>query len=600
MYQNYTVASRPEQGPPRLAALRAQMAAAGVNAWLVPRGDAWRGEYVAPCDERLGWLTGFTGSAGFSVVTMDEAGVFIDGRYRLQVRKQVAMPEFTPVPWPEEQLTDWLAPRLNSGDVLGFDPWLHSIDEVKALHKTFDPKGVALKPLENLVDLIWTDRPAPPADPFTVHPLEFAGVDHATKRAQIATGLQAAGADAVVITLTDSIAWLLNIRGTDVAHNPIPHAFLILRADGTGTLFARPGKADDVRAHLGDDVAVQDQADFLPALAALGGKVQIDPANAASIIGSTLVGGGATLIPALDPCLMPKACKNPAEIEGMRLAQDRDAVAMINFLAWLDAEAPKGALTEIDIAVQLEGFRTATNALREISFPTIAGAGPNGAIMHYRVNEESNRRLNTNELMLVDSGGQYADGTTDITRTMLVGTAPSDSIENYTRVLQGLIAISRARFPRGVAGMHLDTLARFNLWTAGRDFDHGTGHGIGAYLSVHEGPVRLSRISDIPLREGMVLSNEPGYYREGDYGIRLENAITVVAAPALAGADARDMLAFETLTYVPFDRRLIDANHLSRDETDWINAYHDEIIRRYSPRLSGDVNVWLKQACAPL
>ncbi|WP_273688048.1 aminopeptidase P family protein [Ketogulonicigenium vulgare] len=599
MFQSFTVASRPEQGPPRLAALRAQMQAKQVDAFLVPRADAWQGEYVAPRDARLGWLTGFTGSAGFAAVTATEAGVFIDGRYRLQVRNQVA-DVFTPVHWPEVQLPDWLGERLNAGQVLAYDPWLHTASEVEGLRNHFTPLGIEMHPLENLVDAIWDDRPAAPDAPFFAHPIEFAGVPHGEKRAALAADLQKRKVDAVVITLPDSIAWLLNIRGNDVVHNPVPQAFLILNAGGGATLFARTGKVDDIRNHLGADIAIAEQAAFLPALADLEGRIQIDPKSAPDIVASTLTAAGAEIIAAMDPCLLPKACKNPVEIEGMRAAHIRDAAAVVNFLAWVDAEAPKGGLTEISVTERLEQFRSASNALKEISFDTIAGAGPNGAIMHYRVDENSNRPVKMNELLLVDSGAQYADGTTDITRTVVIGNAPDDSAENYTRVLQGLIAISRARFPRGVAGMHLDALARFPLWMAGRDFDHGTGHGVGAYLSVHEGPQRLSRISDIALREGMILSNEPGYYRPGSYGIRLENLIVTVKAPVLAGADDRDMLAFETLTFVPFDRRLIITAMLSPDEAAWIDAYHVKVLHDIGPRVAGETAKWLTQACAPL
>jgi Xaa-Pro aminopeptidase len=600
MFQTFEVASRPEQGPPRLAALRTEMAREGLDAYLVPRSDAYQGEYVAPSDERLAWLTGFTGSAGFCAVTPKLAGVFIDGRYRVQVRAQVA-PVYTPVHWPEVKLADWLLDHLDRGAVVGFDPWLHSVEDIEALAAKLTPKGITLRPGNNLVDRIWTDRPAPPMGRFTAYPLDHAGESHDEKRARLAESLRNAGQKVAILTLPDSIAWLLNIRGRDTERNPVPQAFAILFDDATCELFCRPGKAADLHAHLGPAVTVHDESDFLDRLVRLAGPVRIDPKSLPEKALSVLTSADVALVRDADPCLLPKARKNPTEIEGTRAAHLRDAAAMVNFLAWLDAEAPKGQMTEIDVVRALEDFRRATNALLDISFETISGAGPHGAIVHYRVTEESNRPVNRGELLLIDSGGQYLDGTTDITRTVTVGQPPADAVDCYTRVLQGMIAISRARIPKGVAGQHLDALARFPLWTAGLDYDHGTGHGVGVYLSVHEGPQRISRISDVPLEPGMILSNEPGYYREGAFGIRIENLIVVIPAPALSGGDAhRQMLAFETLTWVPFDRRLIDAALLSPAERVWIDSYHKRVRELISPRLEGAARDWLVSATAPL
>lgn len=594
MFQSFEAQSTPEQGPARLSALRDLMAAQGLDVWLVPRADAHQGEYVAPRDARLRWLTGFSGSAGFCVVLQDQAGVFIDGRYRVQVLSEVA-DCFTPVHWPEVQLADWLKQARPDGGVLGFDPWLHSVDEVARLRAALPE--FTLRAVDNLVDRIWDDQPDAPDAPFTAHPVALSGEDHAAKSARLAQDL---AAEACVLTLPDSIAWLLNIRGSDIERNPVPQAFAILYGSGAVRLFAGAGKATDVLDHLGSDVTIADMADFLPALRDLTGKVQIDPKSCPELVATTLAEGAANVVHGSDPCILPKACKNAVEIAGAKAAHERDAVAMVRFLAWLDATAPQGGLTEIDVVRALEGFRRETNALRDISFETICGAGPHGAIVHYRVSEKTNRALGRDELLLVDSGGQYQDGTTDITRTIVIGTPRADHRACYTRVLQGMIAISRMRFPKGVGGQHLDALARAPLWLAGMDYDHGTGHGVGSYLSVHEGPQSLSRRSEVALQAGMILSNEPGYYRPGDFGIRIENLIVTVDAPALQGADDRQMLAFETLTWVPFDRRLIDVDLLTRAERDWIDLYHADTLRLIGSRLDHATTEWLVAACAPL
>jgi Xaa-Pro aminopeptidase len=599
MFQTFEVTARPEQGVGRLALLRAEMAGAGLDGWIVPRADAHQGEYVADCDARLGWLTGFTGSAGFAVVLADVAGVFVDGRYRVQVRAQVA-PVFTPVDWPEVKLGDWLIRALPGGGVVGYDPWLHTVDEIEKLERALAGKGIVLRPGENLVDRIWTDRPAPPMAPFTAWPEEFAGEGHGARRERIGQAVAAEGAAAAVITLPDSIAWLLNIRGADVRCNPVPQAFLILTAEGGATLFCRAGKAEGVRAHLGEGVLVREEAEFLDAIAALAGPVRVDPANLPRIVADRLAAAGLAMVRAPDPCLLPKACKNAVEIAGTRAAHLRDGAAMVQFLAWLDRAAPGGGLTETAVVRALEGFRRATNALCDISFETICGSGPHGAIIHYRVTEETDRRIGPGELLLVDSGGQYLDGTTDITRTMAVGEAPAGAAEAYTRVLKGMVGIGRLRFPKGVTGGHIDTVARLALWEAGLDYDHGTGHGVGVYLSVHEGPQRISRSSDVVLQPGMILSDEPGYYREGEWGIRIENLIVVREAAPVPGGDRRDWLDFETLTFVPFDRRLIVTGLLTPAERDWIDAYHAEVLARIGPRVEGEARAWLGAACAPL
>ncbi|MDH2327655.1 aminopeptidase P family protein [Cereibacter sp. SYSU M97828] len=581
MFQTFTTAASPEHGAARLAALRTQIAAEGLAGFIIPRADAHQGEYVAPADERLSWLTGFTGSAGLCIVLPDIAGVFIDGRYRTQVKTQVDLSVFTPVPWPEVKPGDWLAEHA-AGEV-GFDPWLHTPDEIAKIEAT----GVRLRRVPNLVDRIWPDRPAPPQGRAFIHPDALAGESSAAKRVRLAATI---GAKAAVLTLPNSICWLLNIRGSDVPRNPVLHAFAILHDDGRVDLFADPAKFDDaVIAHSG--AALHPPEAFLPALAAIDGPVRLDPATAPIALRDAL----GTVIAGDDPCRLPKARKNAAEIAATREAHLRDGAAMVEFLAWLDG---REGLTEIDVVQALEGFRRATNALHDISFDTICGAGPNGAIIHYRVTEATNRPLGTDTLLLVDSGAQYPDGTTDITRTVAIGDPGDEARECFTRVLQGMIAMSRARWPKGLAGRDLDALARYPLWLAGMDYDHGTGHGVGAFLSVHEGPQRLSRLSDVPLDPGMILSNEPGYYREGAFGIRIENLLVVQEAERLA--DDRTQLAFETLTFVPLDRRLILTERLSPGERDWINAYHAQVLDRISPRLAGLALSWLRQATQPI
>ncbi|MCA8884153.1 MAG: aminopeptidase P family protein [Rhodobacteraceae bacterium] len=602
MFQDFDSTARPETGPPRLAALRGAIAEAGLSGFLVPRADAHQGEYVAPCDARLAWLTGFTGSAGFAAVLPDLAGVFVDGRYRVQVRAQVDATAFTPVDWPETDLAPWLKAHAHPGMSIGFDPWLHTVSEIDKLRKALTGTAITLVECENLIDQIWTDRPAPPQGRAWAHPDALAGRRAAEKRQDLARVLREAGQSAAVLTLPDSISWLLNIRGADLPRVPVVQGFAILHSDARVDLFTDPAKTADLADHLGDQVTVQPPDAFANGLRALTGPVRLDKSSAPLAVRMRLAETGARIQNDRDPCVLPKACKNDVEIAGARAAHLRDGAAMVAFLHWLEQETSTRMITETDAVRALEAFRTATGQLRDISFDTISGAGPNGAIVHYRVTGATDRALTRGELFLIDSGGQYDDGTTDITRTVLVpGAAPDpDAPEAFTRVLQGLIAISRVRFPDGVAGRDLDALARYPLWLAGKDYDHGTGHGVGSFLSVHEGPQRLSRAGMEPLQPGMILSNEPGYYREGAFGIRLENLILVIAAPDLPGADARKMHAFETLTYVPFDRRLILTNQLSADERAWVDAYHAETRRRLAPLVAADCRDWLERATAPL
>ena len=599
MFQSFESHASPDQGPPRLAALRSRLGAMGLQGFIIPRADVHQGEYVAARDERLQWLTGFTGSAGFAVVLPEVAGVFIDGRYRTQVKGQVSLDHYTPVPWPEVKPGEWIRENLTAGQV-GFDPWLHTADEVAKIEAALAGSGVTLMSVaENPVDAIWEDQPEAPCGRAFAHPEALAGESSVAKRARLAEGLRKAGQKAAVITLPDSLCWLLNIRGADVPKNPIVHGFAVLHDDGQVDLFLDPAKLDDaVRAHLGDGVTLHPVNGFATALKSLAGPVRVDKGTAPIAVADLLKASGIEVQWGDDPCRLPKACKNAAEIAATREAHLRDGAAMVEFLHWLDEASPRGGLTEISVVQALEGFRRATNALHDISFDTICGSGPNGAIMHYRVTEESNRPVGHNELLLVDSGAQYLDGTTDITRTIAIGDPGEEARVQYTRVLQGMIAISRVRFPKGITGRDIDGLARFNLWVAGQDFDHGTGHGVGAFLSVHEGPQRISRVSEVPLEPGMIMSNEPGYYREGTFGIRLENLIVVETASPLG--DMRAQLSFETITFVPFDRRLILGAELSPGERQWLNAYHAAVLAKLGNRVSGATLDWLQKACAPI
>jgi Xaa-Pro aminopeptidase len=596
MLQSFIATTHPDQGPPRLAALREELARRGVDGCLIPRADAHQGEYVSPRDDRLAWLTGFTGSAGFCVVLPHVAGLFVDGRYRLQVRGQADMAHFTPVDWPEVTPADWLRDQMPNGGVIGFDPWLHTPDEMSKLETGLMGSGISLQALDtNPVDAIWPDQPGPACAPARTHPEALAGRSSSDKRQTLAAELRRAGRAALAITLPDSLSWLLNIRGADVPRNPVVQGFAILHDDARVDLFLDAAKL--AALPLDPAVTVHPADAFLSAARGLNGAVQFDPASAPVALARALPQG----TPAPDPILMAKACKTDAELDGMRAAHLRDGTAMVEFLAWYYAENRAG-LTEIDMARRLEGFRRDTGALIDISFDTISSTGPNGAINHYRVTEDTNRTLEPGDLFLLDSGGQYPDGTTDITRTLPVGPPAAMGAEQrdaYTRVLQGMIAMSRARFPRGVAGAHLDALARFPLWVAGMDYDHGTGHGVGAALSVHEGPVRLSRVSTLPLQPGMILSNEPGYYRAGAWGIRIENL--VVVQPASGGTDPqRRMLEFETLTLCPIDTGLILPGALSRDEVAWLNQYHARVEAELAPWVSAPARDWLARACAPL
>jgi Xaa-Pro aminopeptidase len=602
MFQSFDLPDHSGAAAERLARLRAAMRKAGVDGFVIPRADAHQGENVAPRDERLAWLTGFTGSAGLCVALTDRAAVFVDGRYTLQARRQVDAATFAIQPLIDPPPDAWIAAALAPGAALGIDPMLHTASGVRKLQAAVEKAGARLAVLDrNLVDAVWTDQPPPPSSAVRPHPLALAGEAAADKRARIGRAVADAGADVAVLTLPDSIAWLLNVRGDDVARMPAPLAFALLGADGGCTLFADPDKVDgETRAHLGHAVAVAPPEAFGPALDALAGKAAlVDPDSAPFWARSRLEAAGARVIEGRDPCILPKATKNAVELDGARAAHRRDAAAMARFLCWLEATAAKGTLSEIAVVRRLEQFRAEDPLMRDISFETICGAGEHGAIVHYRVTRATDRPVKTGELLLVDSGAQYPDGTTDVTRTVAVGPVDPEARRLFTLVLKGMIAVSRARFPAGTAGRELDPLARLALWAAGHDYDHGTGHGVGSYLGVHEGPQSLSRRGAEPLKPGMIVSNEPGCYLEGRFGIRIENLL-IVTPPQDAPGGVRPMMGFETLTLAPIDRRLVDARSLVAAERAWLDAYHARVLAEVGPLVEADVADWLAQACAPL
>lgn len=587
----------------RLAALRDQLKRDRLDGFVVPLTDEHMSEYVGAYAQRLAWLTGFQGSAGTAVVLPEEAAIFVDGRYTLQVREQVDPAHWAYVSVPETSVADWLGAHAGDGARIGYDPWLHTRAWVEAASAALAEKGATLVAVDtNPVDAVWPDRPAPSEARLVVHGDQYAGRNSAEKRAEIADWLGAKNADAVVLSALDSIAWAFNVRGKDVERTPVALAYALVHRDGTADLYVAPEKVgEDVAQHLGNAVRLHDRAAFAPALAGLAGKrVAVDPERAVAAIFDRLEQGGAKTLALRDPVVLPKATKNPVEVAGHKAAQARDGAAIVRFLHWLSIEAPKGGLTELDAAAKLLAFRQETGVLEDLSFDTISAAGPNAAIPHYRVTEESNRPIEIDRIYLVDSGGQYRDGTTDITRTVIVGTPTPEMRDRFTRVLKGHIGIATALFPRGTRGQQLDAFARRPLWEVGLDYAHGTGHGVGSYLSVHEGPARIATFGggDEALAPGMILSNEPGYYKAGDYGIRIENLVLVVEKE-IDGAE-RPMLGFETLTFAPIDRALIDPTMLNEAERAWVDAYHEEVLARIGPLVDGEVRSWLAAACAPL
>ncbi len=605
MFQDFSAQTNPAQSAARTRALQARLPELGLDCVLVPRADEHMGEYVAPSAERLQWLTGFTGSAGLAAIGKRFAALFIDGRYTLQVTQQCEPKLFDFVQVPETTLGDWLSTKLGADAVVGYDPWLHTTAAIKTLEVALARRGIKLKPLtRNPVDVLWgKTQPPPPLGPVSLQPLTYAGRPAEDKIAELQKALKAEGRDAAILTLPDSIAWLLNIRGSDVKHNPVPLAFAILHASAKPELFIDKRKLDaDARQHLSGLVRLRAPDDLSERIASLKEgerRVALDEATAAHWFRRTLGEKSRLVFDARDPCILPKARKNAAEIAGSRTAHERDGVAMARYLAWLDREGPWGRIDEIQAVMQLETMRAETQALKEISFDTISGSGANGAIVHYRVTEASNRRLAQGELFLVDSGAQYPDGTTDVTRTVAIGKPSQEMRERFSLVLKGHIGLSMLRFPKGTTGAHIDAFARKALWDAGLDFDHGTGHGVGSYLSVHEGPQSISKRGHVALEPGMIISNEPGYYKAGAYGIRIENLI-LVSEPQMVSGGEREMMAFETLSLVPIDRRLVEPRLMTWHELQWLDAYHARVAKVIGPHLSGDDRAWLDAATAPI
>ena len=593
----------------RLDGLRKELARRGLDGFVIPISDEHMSEYVGSYAQRLNWLTGFGGSAGSAAVLQDRAAMFTDGRYTVQVREQVngALYDYEDVP--ATSPAKWIAEHAPEGAKIGYDAWLHGIGWAEEAEAAFARRGIELVPVDgNPIDAIWDDRPQASLAAAVPHGDEHAGRSSADKRSEVADWLKQEGYDATVVSALDSVAWLLNMRGSDVDNTPVALSYVLAHADGTADLFIAPDKVTpELTQHLGNAVTVRDRAEFVPALEALDGKrVAVDPNHAVAGIFHALEQGGASVVRTDDPTVLPKAIKNPAEQQGHRDAQSRDGAAVARFLRWLGIEAPKGAVDELAAAAKLREFREAGGLLKDASFDTISAAAGHAALPHYKVDEDSNIPIPPSSIYLVDSGGQYLDGTTDITRTVWIGPGePSaEMIERNTRVLKGHIQLDMQKFPDRTTGGALDALARMHLWNGGVDYGHGTGHGVGSFLSVHEGPQRISKPggafpgTETPLREGMILSNEPGYYKPGEYGIRIENLVLVVDA-GLADSEGK-YLGFETLTMVPLDRTLVDPALLSEAEIGWWNDYHTAVYATLAPQLEGDDLAWLEEQCAPL
>ena len=605
MYQVFDEASALAASGDRVKALLREMKRQQLKGFLVPHSDQHQNEFLPPSEERLAWLTGFTGSAGMAIVTDKDSALFVDGRYILQAPKQVDTEIFEVLQVPKAKPSAWLTETLVRGNAVGYDPKLHTIIEIGRLTKTLQAAGLRLRPVpNNPIDKLWgAERPTPPCAEIFAQPIEASGKGAGEKIMQVQMALVEDEHDAVLLTSPDSICWLFNIRGGDIKHTPVALAFAVVPTKGRPTLFIDPAKVGEpMRTALKPFTEIgkpEELDDALKALAEAGSKVRLDPGSASMRFASVLEAGGTKHVSGDDPCTLPKAIKTEAEQEGARSAHRRDGVAMVRFLAWLDEVAETGRIDEVSAAIKLEGFRRETGQLKDISFDTIAASGPHGAVVHYRPTTESKRVLDKNSLFLIDSGGQYVDGTTDVTRTVAVGKPTAEMRRHYGIVLKAHIAIASARFPEGTRGQDLDPYARGPLWAAGLDFDHGTGHGVGSYLSVHEGPQNLSRRGTVDFEPGMILSNEPGYYREGHYGIRLENLILVTPPENIEGGE-RKMLGFETLTLVPFDRRLIDPKQLMPWERAWLNDYHARVRREIEPLIASEDRPWLRHATAPI
>ncbi|MBX3476011.1 MAG: aminopeptidase P family protein [Brevundimonas sp.] len=603
MRQTFDEATDPSFGRKHLPLLRARMAEQGLDGFLIPHEDEHQNEYLPEANERLAWISGFTGSAGAGAVLTDRAAVFADGRYTVQVRAQVDADQFEILALEDNGLARWLegAPR---GAVIGYDPRLHSPDTLAGLKAAATRAGAELKPVQiNPLDLAWgDDRPDQPMAPVVPHEDRYAGESAASKRARIGKAIADKGADAAVLTAPSSIAWLFNVRGGDVIRSPLPLAQAVVQADGSASLFVDPRKVtNELPGWLGDAVSVQAPEALDGALEGLKGRrVLIDPSLSSAWWFDRLTTAGATVVRGADPCTLPRAVKNAVEVEGSRQAHIRDGAALTRFLHWVDTVGQATLPDERQVAEALEGFREQTGALKDLSFDTIAGAGPNGALPHYKPVTRTIRRMERGSLLLVDGGGQYLDGTTDVTRTMAVGDPSADQRRMFTLVLKGHVAMAVVRFPVGTNGVQLDALARLPLWMQGFDYDHGTGHGVGSYLGVHEGPQRIAKWgTSQPLLPGMIVSNEPGYYRENHWGIRIETLQVVTEAQPIAGGE-RPMLGFEQLTLAPLDRKLIDVDLLTPDERAYVDGYHAQVLAKVGPLLDGEVRDWLTAQSAPL
>lgn len=604
MYQSFEEASAPTPSGERIKALQRELRSRGLKGFLVPHSDEHQDEFLSPAAERLAWLTGFTGSAGVAIVLDKAAALFVDGRYVLQAKAQTDSELFEVLQTPEAKPSEWVKEKLNRSNAVGYDPSLHTIKEIERLTETLSKAGIKLQPVAtNPIDALWQERPAVPSAPVVPHAPEYAGRSAHDKIGDVQAVLREEGADAVLLTMLDSIAWLFNIRGGDIRHTPVAFAYAIVPADGRPTLFIDPAKiGDSARMAINqyaDLAELSALPDKLKELGQAKSRVRLDPETAPVRFAQILAAEGAKFVPGTDPCVLPKAIKNPTEIKGARAAHVRDGVAMARFLSWLDEVGESGRIDEVAAALKLEQCRRESGQLKDISFDTISAVGANGAIVHYRPTNRTKQPLKPSSLYLLDSGAQYLDGTTDLTRTIAIGAPTAEMRRHYGLVLKAHIAIATARFPKGARGQDIDPFARRPLWNAGLDFDHGTGHGVGSYLGVHEAPQRLSRLGTHTLEPGMILSNEPGLYLEGQYGIRLEN-LMLVTPPAPIEGGTRDMMGFETLTLVPFDRRLIDRKQLLPWELAWLNDYHARIRREIEPLLSSNDRPWLRHATAPI
>jgi Xaa-Pro aminopeptidase len=586
----------------RVAALRSELKKRGLDGFVVPRADRQQNEYVPASEERLAWLTGFTGSAGAAALLSNAAALFVDGRYTVQAAAQTDTKVFSIEHLVEAPPEQWLEANLKSGAKLGYDPWLHTSDQVEKLGKACAAVGATLTAVDsNPIDALWDKRPAPPSAPVTLHDVKFAGEKAADKLKRVHAEIAKARADVLLVSDPQAVAWTFNIRGGDVAHVPLALAYATVPREGRPALYIDGKKlTNEVRHALEELANVREPAALGKDIAGFKGKtVLLDRASAADALSRQIIEAGGTVTRGTDPTAIMKAVKNRVEIAGTRAAHVRDGAAMARFLYWFEQEAPGGKLTEIDATAALESFRRDTGALKDISFPTISGAGPNGAIVHYRVTAATNRMINNGDLFLIDSGAQYEDGTTDITRTLIAGEPTAEMRDRFTRVLKGHIAIATAIFPEGTNGAQLDTLARAPLWQAGLDFDHGTGHGVGSYLSVHEGPARISKLGTVPLRRGMILSNEPGYYKTAEYGIRIENLVLVIAEPSPPGGE-KPLNAFETLTLAPIERRLIELKMLTAKERTWLDSYHERVRDVIGPLVDGEARKWVERVTKAL